>query len=97
LLILASVTDPESLPGRVLELAPVRYIGRLSYSLYIWQQPFLQFGHSSSFAQNVSQNVALAFVLAACSYYLVERPMIKKGRRLANQAQKVISNVNVSA
>jgi len=38
LLVFFTVTDPGSLLGRFLELAPLRFIGRLSYSLYLWQQ-----------------------------------------------------------
>jgi peptidoglycan/LPS O-acetylase OafA/YrhL len=91
LLILSSVTNPDSPLGRVLEIAPVRYVGRLSYSLYIWQQLFLMFRGGHAFIQTFPANIVLAFLFAAGSYYLVERPMIKIGHSLANGPRKVIS------
>src|SRR5262249_49870075 len=32
---------PEGRVGRVLNWAPLAFVGTLSYSLYLWQQPFL--------------------------------------------------------
>jgi peptidoglycan/LPS O-acetylase OafA/YrhL len=41
LLLTATMLHPGSLTTRFLELAPIRFIGRISYSLYIWQMLFL--------------------------------------------------------
>jgi peptidoglycan/LPS O-acetylase OafA/YrhL len=37
-MIAVTCLTPTSLVGRLLELAPMRWVGRLSYSLYLWQQ-----------------------------------------------------------
>jgi peptidoglycan/LPS O-acetylase OafA/YrhL len=52
-------------------------VGLLSYSLYLWQQPFIFAGGSSRLL-----SLALLFGLAAASYTLVEHPMLKLGARL---------------
>ena len=40
-LLVSTVTQPASWLGRVLEWQPMRWIGTLAYSLYIWQELFL--------------------------------------------------------
>jgi len=67
--------------GRVLNWAPVTFVGVLSYSLYLWQQPFL-LHKSPHLLQRFPFNLALAVVVACASYYLVERPFLRLRRRL---------------
>ncbi len=59
----------------VLNVRPAVWVGTISYSLYLWQQPFLNRGSSAAWAA-FPLNVALAFLLAAASFYLVERPCL---------------------
>jgi peptidoglycan/LPS O-acetylase OafA/YrhL len=40
-LVLSTVAQPGNLLGRVLEWQPLRWIGTISYSLYLWQEIFL--------------------------------------------------------
>ena len=77
----ATVAKPQSWAGRFLELSPVAWVGRLSYSLYIWQQLFLS-PHPGTVWQRAPWNLAAIFLCAAGSYYLVERPAIAFGKRL---------------
>jgi len=44
------------------------WIGTISYSLYLWQQPFYQLGHGKAFG------MVPAFVMAVLSYKVVEVP-----------------------
>ena len=67
--------------GRILNWRPMVFAGTLSYSLYLWQQLFLNRsadGPMSAFPMNV----ALAGALALASYYLIERPALRLRRRL---------------
>ncbi|MFZ0593813.1 MAG: acyltransferase [Bryobacteraceae bacterium] len=85
-MILSTVIFPESLLGRFLELPLLRWIGRLSYSIYIWQQ-LAEFRTQSPesplrILQIFPYNLGVIFLLAACSYYFVERPMTRLGHRL---------------
>ena len=83
LLVGCTVTDPGSLVGRLLELAPVRWIGRLSYSLYLWQQLFFHGSGQPTWFQWFPVNILLILGCACLSYYLVERPAVRLGHRLA--------------
>jgi peptidoglycan/LPS O-acetylase OafA/YrhL len=66
---------------RVLDQRNVRWLGRLSYSLYLWQQVFLN--SSSRLAIAVFPvNIVLACAAAVLSYYLVEQPALRWGARV---------------
>jgi peptidoglycan/LPS O-acetylase OafA/YrhL len=60
--------QPESMIGRLLNLAPIVWLGFLSYSLYLWQQLFA--------LAPLPMSLKLLFMLgcATISYYAIERP-----------------------
>ncbi len=55
--------------GRLLNWRPVRHVGRISYSLYLWQQLF-----TGPLARSLPLSLGLIFVAAELSFWLVERP-----------------------
>ena len=62
---------------RALTCAPVRYVGRISYSLYLWHWPvFVLFRWTVGIDDAASQLAALAttVMLAVASYHFVETP-----------------------
>jgi peptidoglycan/LPS O-acetylase OafA/YrhL len=67
---------PDNAMGRFLNWRPVAFVGVLSYSLYLWQQPFLN-RNVNSLLTSFPVNVAFAFCAALASYYLVEKPFLK--------------------
>lgn len=82
----ATLVEPASLIGKILELSALRWIGRLSYSLYIWQQLFLGFGvvyRPFGIFSGFPIDLAVVVVVSCASYYLMERPMMRRGHRLA--------------
>lgn len=88
LVLLGTVLSPGGIFARFLELGLMRWMGRLSYSLYLWQQMFFS-GHYYAplgIWQGFPARWILLFACAATSYYLVERPMMRLGRRLAPPA-----------
>ena len=73
LVIHRSVLLRESTCGMFLNSAPVAYVGTLSYSLYLWQQPFL--GEQVGSWRNVfPYNLVLTCGAALFSFYIVEQP-----------------------
>jgi peptidoglycan/LPS O-acetylase OafA/YrhL len=77
------IRHPYNPVGRVLESRPLVFVGALSYSLYLWQQPFVN-RHADSIVNAFPISIALAFGLAMASYYLVEQPMLAlRARRAA--------------
>jgi peptidoglycan/LPS O-acetylase OafA/YrhL len=81
----ATVAKPQSWAGRILELPLLAWVGRMSYSLYIWQQLFLpssELPRPFGMWQSGLWNLAAAFACAAVSFYVVERPAMAFGKRL---------------
>jgi peptidoglycan/LPS O-acetylase OafA/YrhL len=67
--------------GRLLNWKPVAFIGVLSYSLYLWQQLFLD-RNSAAWMNAFPQNLLLAVSAALVSYLLLEKPLLKLRHRL---------------
>jgi len=81
---LITVADPRGIVSRVLKTRLLSWIGRISYSLYLWQQLFNALPYvPKSFVQQLPFNLIAAFLVASFSYYFVERPSIAFGGRLA--------------
>lgn len=73
------------LMGRLLENRGIKWIGRLSYSLYLWQQIFLgPFGTQPW--QRFPSNIFLAVLAAAFSYYVIEMPFLRLRERILTPA-----------
>ena len=68
--------------GRILEWRPLAFIGVLSYSLYIWQQLFLN-RSSAALVCTFPLNLILVGLSALGSYYLVEQPFLKLKQRFS--------------
>jgi peptidoglycan/LPS O-acetylase OafA/YrhL len=77
--ILSSIGAPRSPVPRFLSLAPVRYIGRISYGLYIWHWPlFIWVNEARTGISGYGLFAVRAVVTVAASvvsYHLVEQPV----------------------
>jgi peptidoglycan/LPS O-acetylase OafA/YrhL len=88
LLIVGGLTVRAPLPNRALCLAPLRFVGRISYSVYLWHWPLVVFAAAlyptmSETAQMRLLILLITLVVATLSFYLVERP----GRRIGRDAR----------
>jgi peptidoglycan/LPS O-acetylase OafA/YrhL len=81
------VTFHDGRIGRVLNAAPLVFVGWISYSLYLWQQPFLNRDSSASTAQ-FPLNIVLTLALALASYYVIERPSLQLRKRLEARTRR---------
>ena len=61
--------------GRVLNWPPLAFVGVLSYSLYLWQQPFIDRA-STLWIARFPQNLILAFCAALLCHYAIEKPFL---------------------
>ena len=73
--LLGIVHRPFVLLKRWLDSAPLIYIGGLSYSLYLWQQLFLDPDQPLA-NRSLLLAIGLAFLAAVASHRLVERPLL---------------------
>jgi peptidoglycan/LPS O-acetylase OafA/YrhL len=77
--ILSAVGAPHSIVPRVLSVAPVRYVGRISYGLYIWHWPiFIWLDHSRTGLNGYelfAVRVLVTFAVSVVSFHLIERPI----------------------
>ena len=67
--------------GRLLNWKPLAFCGVLSYSLYIWQQLFLN-RDSGAWLNAFPQNLGCAVGAALFSYFALEKPLLTLRRRL---------------
>ncbi len=80
-----SVLDTNGVFARILENSALKAVGRISYSLYIWQMMFLVPGIRPMGAlQGFPLALILPLILAYISFRWIESPMIRLGHRLAD-------------
>lgn len=96
-LLLPAVFGPQDrgVTRRFLRLAPVAYLGMVSYGIYLWHQAFLKkihqwggwapkpgenplAGFRGGFTVHVLAALALSATVASLSWYLVERPLLRR-------------------
>jgi peptidoglycan/LPS O-acetylase OafA/YrhL len=70
---------PHKLSGKVLNSGPLVALGLASYSVFMWQQPFLD-RSSLSPISHFPRSLALALLAGFVSYRLIERPMVRLRR-----------------
>lgn len=71
-----STIRTQDLAGRVLNWPPLAFVGVLSYSLYLWQQLFIDRA-SSFWTARFPQNLVLAFCAALLCHYAIEKPFLR--------------------
>jgi len=68
--------EPHCIATRVLAVPPMAWIGRISYSLYLWQEVFCYQAATTTWWTQFPTNVVLAFTCATLSYHAIERPVL---------------------
>lgn len=85
MLILCVLVNPSGWTTRLLSLAPLTYIGKRSYSLYLWHFPVLILVSEQRTAFHGTQllviRLALTVLATELSYRLVENPIRHTGFR----------------
>ncbi len=76
-----SVTNYETIFGKFLNSAPMTVLGTMSYSIYLWQQPFFNPDNPSILTRTPLNFIGLA-VMTIISYYFVEKYSLKMRQKL---------------
>jgi peptidoglycan/LPS O-acetylase OafA/YrhL len=103
-LVLPAPTGMAALGVRTFSLRPVVWIGLVSYSLYLWHVPVIEV-YKDAFGITTTAERALfgplilatALLMAAASYYLVERPFLLIKERHTEQAAAARGEVELAA
>ena len=79
------VTDSSSALKWTLNMRWLRWVGALSYSLYLWHVPAIRLVDGSPLGQftvlRILGGISLSFVLAAASYRYVEQPFLRRRKK----------------
>lgn len=81
-----SIRHPERRFGKFLNYGPVVYVGMLSYSLYLWQNAFLN-PDWDGWPARLPISLLFAVGMAVVSYYAVEQPFLRLKSRLFHRAE----------
>jgi peptidoglycan/LPS O-acetylase OafA/YrhL len=78
--------------GRVLNWKPIAFVGLLSYSLYLWQQLFLN-RNSTAWINAFPQNLVFTVAAALGSYFLLEKPLLRLRHRLRERQHAKVESI----
>lgn len=91
LVIVAPLARGEDSPlARLLDIAPIRFVGKVSLSAYLWHYPLMlvlgRFGLLAGdtlvgMLQNTVVVLAVTLLVSTITYYLVEEPVMKAAKR----------------
>ena len=76
-----SVTNYNSAFGKILNAPPMAALGMMSYSIYLWQQPFLNPDSHGIFTQ-VPLNFIGLILMTLISYFLIEKYSLRMRKNL---------------
>ncbi len=81
--LVGAVSHPSSWLGRLLGVAPLRWIGERSYGIYLWHLPVIVFTPATVLPESpwvlATGQVLITLVLASLSWSLVEDPIRRHG------------------
>lgn len=89
LLIVYFVFKQNSVGYKLLNLSWIAFIGRLSYSIYLWQQLFTS--RYDFWWSKFPQNIFLIFIAAYLSYTIIEKPFLRLKNRFKVVEEKKLS------
>jgi peptidoglycan/LPS O-acetylase OafA/YrhL len=90
------VRFPDGRAGKILNLPSVRYVGVLSYSIYLWQQLFLN-REGQGLLTSFPLNVAMTIAASLASYYLIERRFLEFRRSYELRRRRSRPSADVAA
>lgn len=85
ILIVHVVIEPASILSRALSVAPLRWLGLISYGTYIWQAPLFGMLDATGHRLPGLPAIVLAVLLGVLSYLLIERRFLRLKSRLSRQ------------
>jgi len=78
-LLASGSSSEQDMPYRFLSLKPLKGIGEISYSMYLWHWPIFVFGTEAGLLTTLWQRfigIGVTIIFAVVTYWLVERPFL---------------------
>ncbi|GIO40986.1 hypothetical protein J41TS4_07440 [Paenibacillus apis] len=99
--IIAVLVHPASRLGKIMGCEPLKWIGKRSYSLYIWHYPVMILTNSAANDEagglgRVFLQLAISLLLSALSYKYVEEP-IRRGKSTSGKEETRMKRSKVGA
>lgn len=99
-LVISFSNDKKNIINRALSFAPILYIGKMSYSLYIWHWPVLVLSKNFSTSSNNSlillYSIILIIVLSTLSYHFIEKTTRKSSKILPSIVVAFLASASYS-
>ncbi|HSN23743.1 MAG TPA: acyltransferase family protein, partial [Methylomicrobium sp.] len=92
---LTGKTEKKSFIKQLFESSALIYLGKISYSLYLWHWPVYVLIRWTSGLQTVAEycfSFACSFLIAVLSYHFIEQPFRKAPFRAAHSSKQIISS-----
>jgi peptidoglycan/LPS O-acetylase OafA/YrhL len=86
----------KTIGGTVLNNRALAAVGRISYSMYLWQQLFLS-PNGPALMQTFPVNIVATFCCAAISYVIVEKPLAGVRRRMRPKAGNPLHHLRIES
>jgi len=83
IIMMYSIFYTEGIWFKILNLRVINYIGILSYSIYLWQQIFMN--KSAYWYNQFPANIVCIMIAAMISYYMIEKPFLKLKSKFITQ------------
>jgi peptidoglycan/LPS O-acetylase OafA/YrhL len=93
-MLISTVLQPSSLPGKVLEWKPLQMLGKISYSVYLWHMLFFTYtavtppvhaGLLFTLQSSTPLRYLAVLVASGMSYVLIEQPLVRFGHRISRR------------
>ena len=100
LMLLHSATETETVVARLLSLAPLSWIGTISYSFYLWHWPLIALYNARYPSLTTGARIAIfagALFASAISYRYVERPFRAKPYRRSARASLLLAGAAMTS
>ena len=92
MVLLGGVQESRVGPNAILALGPAQWVGKLSYSLYLWHWPVVVYAAMlvpELTGLHIALLVALTFALSLFSYHFIENPIRRNGWLIAGTARSL--------
>jgi len=100
LAILHSGAEVQTFTARLLSMPPLRWVGVVSYSLYLWHWPLIALNDALHLNSTAASRIAILFaalLASAISYRYVERPFRLKPYRRSARASLLVAAAAMAA